>query len=190
MCAFLSLCWLKSWFYATGHSNKEVLILFKSEVSAPRLVFVTFSFLFLFPALACSHTYTYATPLHTHTHISIHIATTKSGLIEKHLLRMLRSALLAWGEDKGCYIIQGTWPFKWYPWVGFYSASISLCFDLSLSCVFSCLICLCQANAFWFLDFHWFFVFFNQYLLVVTWPVVTHGSLCWSTCFKLPVELS
>lgn len=44
---------------------------------------------------------------------------------------MLRSALWACREDKGCYIIQGTWPFKCCTRVGFYSALICSCFDLS-----------------------------------------------------------
>lgn len=56
---------------------------------------------------------------------------------------MLRSVPLAWGEDKGCYIIQGTWPFKCYTSVGFQTDLISSCFDLSLplSNVFFLILC-------------------------------------------------
>lgn len=116
-------------------------------VSASRRAFATFSFSFSDSSAASCVARLTHTPLHALAHISIHIATTKSGLIEKHLLRMLRTALLAWGEDKGCYIIQGT--FKWYTRGWFYSALISSCFDLSLSCVFFC--CLCQSDSFPFL---------------------------------------
>lgn len=103
-----------------------MLILFKSRLPASHCVFLLFSFLLL-----RGHTHT-----HTYTDISIHIATTESGLIEKHLLRMLRSALLAGGEDKGCYIIQGTWPFKavHLNWVS--PASVSFWFDWVSSCGF------------------------------------------------------
>lgn len=140
-------------------------------VSGSRCLSATFSFSFSDSSSAsCIGRLTH-TPLHALAHISIHIATTKSGLIEKHLLRMLRTALLAWGEDKGCYIIQGTWPFKWYTWGGFYL--ISSCFDLSLSCVFFC--CLCQANSFPFLDL-------SGTCHVASWPILVF-------MFKFTAEL-
>lgn len=124
-------------------------------------------------------------------HISIHIATTKSGLIEKHLLRMLRTALFARGEDKGCYIIQGTWPFKRDTRGGFYSALICSRFDLSLSCVcffpISCLIRLLPCGLVSYFGFHMFK--FTTELHLHQSPVKvsealnhSRGSSSWCTC--------